>query len=69
MLQELRTVYTEVIEPIETEYGYDQFKPSYFFDTLTCSTPLILFIGLISFGVVCFPSKLSNHFIEACTYI
>lgn len=55
ILQELRKIYAEAVEPLETEFGYDQFKPSYFGDILTCSTPLILFIG------VSFPSSCILH--------
>eukprot|EP00668_Euglena_longa_P046289 GGOE01061974.1.p1 GENE.GGOE01061974.1~~GGOE01061974.1.p1 ORF type:complete len:523 (+),score=106.66 GGOE01061974.1:65-1633(+) len=54
ILQELRKIYAEAVEPLEAEFGYDQFKPSYFGDILTCSTPLILFIGPFSAGKTTF---------------
>ena len=58
MANELRKVYEDVVEPVEKEYAYDLFKPSYFNDTLTCSTPLVLFIGVLF--ILCFFQFMSS---------
>eukprot|EP01012_Entosiphon_sulcatum_P008686 TRINITY_DN14768_c0_g1_i1.p1 TRINITY_DN14768_c0_g1~~TRINITY_DN14768_c0_g1_i1.p1 ORF type:complete len:562 (-),score=166.07 TRINITY_DN14768_c0_g1_i1:106-1791(-) len=54
VLQELRRIYAEVVEPVESTYAYETFRPSYFADRLTTSTPFVLFLGPFSAGKTTF---------------
>eukprot|EP00906_Rhabdomonas_costata_P029195 RCo041218 len=53
--EELRRIYSEVVEPMETAYRYDSFRGTEFFgEFLCCRTPLILFVGPFSAGKTTF---------------
>uniref|UniRef100_A0A7S4LLL2 Dynamin-type G domain-containing protein n=1 Tax=Eutreptiella gymnastica TaxID=73025 RepID=A0A7S4LLL2_9EUGL len=47
-------MYDNSVKLLEDQYLYDQFRPSYFQDALTCTTPLVLFIGPFSAGKTTF---------------
>ena len=54
VLLELKRIHAQYIEPLETKFAYDQFKPSWFAETLCITKPMVLFMGPFSAGKTTF---------------
>lgn len=61
VLTQLQMIYHKIILPLEELFKYDQFRPSWFAETLVQTKPFITFMGPFSAG----KSTFINHLLES----
>eukprot|EP01062_Namystynia_karyoxenos_P056327 TRINITY_DN4727_c0_g2_i1.p1 TRINITY_DN4727_c0_g2~~TRINITY_DN4727_c0_g2_i1.p1 ORF type:complete len:591 (+),score=224.03 TRINITY_DN4727_c0_g2_i1:86-1774(+) len=61
VLGQLQMIYHKIILPLEEQYKYDTFKPSWFAETLVQTKPFVTFMGPFSAG----KSTFINHLLES----